>query len=354
MLWYDDVYYQVKRHETYRVLPAQTAQQTLKVLDKAWKAFHRSMEKWVVNPSKYRGRPKPPGYKVKNGRFVAILTNQQCKIRDGYLHFPATLGIEPVKTRVAGTLKEVRIVPTGTCYKLEIVHDIVVPDTQQGEPKRVAGIDLGVNNLATLTTNIGTKPIVVNGKVIKSINQFFNKERGKLMAFVGSRGTSNRIAALTEKRNGKINDIMHKASRFVVDYCQVHGIEAIAIGKNDGWKVGCNLGRRNNQNFVSIPFNTFIHQVRYKAEERGIRVVEHDEAHTSKCSFLDNEPIGHHDTYAGKRVCRGLFRSAKGITINADVNGSYNHIRNAFPNAFNSAEGIGGCALHPVRINITT
>ncbi len=150
-----------------------------------------------------------------------------------------------------------------------------------------------------------------------------------------------------------INDQMHKASRFVVKWCVDHGIDTLVIGKNDGWKQEINHGRKNNQNFVSIPFESLLWKLEYKCEDAGIRFVKTEESYTSKCSFLDDEMMEHHETYLGRRVKRGMFRSAKKILINADVNGSYNIMRKVFPDAMQLAGGDRGCALHPVRINIT-
>jgi putative transposase len=129
-----------------------------------------------------------------------------------------------------------------------------------------------------------------------------------------------------------------------------NNIDIIVIGKNDLWKKKSNIGKRNNQNFTSIPHTKLIEMIQYKAQEVGIEVILQEEAHTSKCSFLDNESLEHHEKYMGKRIKRGLFRSVKGILINADVNGALNIMRKAFPNAF--ANGIQGVGLHPVRCYI--
>jgi putative transposase len=142
-------------------------------------------------------------------------------------------------------------------------------------------------------------------------------------------------------------------SRFIVNWCIEHEIDTLVVGKNDEWKQEINLGRKNNQNFVSIPFESLIKKLAYKCEDASIRFCETEESFTSRCSFIDKESIEHHDEYLGKRVTRGLYRSATGIKINADVNGAYNILRKAFPEAAWFARGDRGCALHPARINIT-
>jgi putative transposase len=337
----------LKEHETYKNLPAQTAQQTLRLLDRNWKSFFKAMKEWRKDKEKFNGKPKLPKYKKKNGRSIAIFTNQQCKIKDGYLTFPKT--DLKLKTRVEGKLKEVRIVPKGSVYVIEIVYEKEVAETKK-LPKRIAGIDLGLDNFATLVNNIGIKPIVINGKVIKSINQYYNKKKAELMSYVGNRGTSNRIKKLSIKRDNKIKDLMHKISRFVVNWCKQYDIDTLIVGYNAGWKQEIELGKINNQNFVSIPFNTFINMLKYKCEEEGINFILVEESYTSGCSFLDNEEINKKNYNSNRRIKRGLFRSNKGILINADVNSGYNIIRKVFPEAF--AEGIEGVGLHPVRLNI--
>ncbi|MHB1492777.1 MAG: IS200/IS605 family accessory protein TnpB-related protein [Thermoplasmataceae archaeon] len=127
-------------------------------------------------------------------------------------------------------------------------------------------------------------------------------------------------------------------------------IDTIVIGHSNGWKQEASMGKKNNQNFVQIPFNILIQQIRYKAEEAGIMVLVQDESHTSKCSFLDRERIEHHDSYAGKRTGRGVFRSAKGILIHGDLNAVYNIITKAIPEAF--ANGIEGIGLYPRSLSI--
>lgn len=266
---------ELKKHESYKSLPAQTAQQTLKLLDKNWKSFFKAIKEWKKDKSKFSGRPKLSKYKKKNGRVIAIFTNQQCKIKSGYLTFPKTN--LRVKTRVEDNLKEVRIIPKGNIYVVEIIYEKVLNLQKISKDNRnrlsIAGIDLGLDNFVTLTNNIGIKPIVINGKVIKSINQYFNKKKAKLMSYIGNRGTSRRTEKLTLKRNNKIKDFMHKASKFIVNWCKEHDIDTIVIGYNKEWKHEIKLGKVNNQNFVGIPYYQFINVLQYKCEEEGINLI---------------------------------------------------------------------------------
>ncbi|MGG4407112.1 transposase, partial [Geobacillus stearothermophilus] len=162
---------------------------------------------------------------------------------------------------------------------------------------------------------------------------------------------SKRLEKLTLKRNNKIKDFMHKASRYVVDWCVKHNIDTIVIGKNDNWKQEVDLGKRLNQAFVQIPYDMFIEQLQYKCEEVGIKVVLTEESYTSGTSFLDGEAPIKENYDKNRRIKRGLFKSNKGILINADVNGAYNIMRKVFPKAF--ANGVEGVGLHPVKLNVS-
>jgi len=354
---------ELKESENYKSLPAPTAQQILRLLDKSWKSFFEAKDAYEEDPSKFKAKPRPPKYKKKNGEHILVLTNQQCKIReDGTIKFPKLLGLDGrIKTRLdkETNLREVRVIPQGVGYVIEVVYEKeVLEEPKNVNEGRIAGIDLGVRNLATVGNNIGEKPIVVKGGICKSINQFYNKEMGELQRIYESqkiRGkTGKKSKKLSDRRNRKVKDHMHKVSRFIVDYCVKNDIGTIVIGHNEDWKQNSGMGKRNNQNFVQIPFSVLIKQIKYKAEEKGIKVISQEESHTSKCSFLDNETVEHHDKYLGERFKRGLFRSAKGKIINADVNGAYNIIKKAISKAFINvqADRIEGVGLHPLRCTV--
>ncbi len=338
-----------KNWPEYRDLPAQTAQQTLKLLDKNWQSFFKAIKEWKKTPDKFKNRPKLPNYKHKEkGRCVTIFTNQQTKIMNGFIHFPKITGLKSVKTKIVSGLQQVRIIPGNIVYTIEIVYkkDVDITDIN---PEKYLGIDLGINNITAIVSNdVSLRPLIINGRPLKSINQFYNKEKARLMSFVGEKGSSNRIEKLTHNRNRKINDFMHKTSRLIVDYAREHQIGTIIIGKNDGWKQKVNIGKRNNQTFVQIPFNKLIEQIEYKSEEIGIKVIQQEESYTSKCSFFDLEPVKKHESYVGKRVKRGLFRTGNKKLVNADINGSANIIRKVVPNAF--ADGIEALGLAPLKI----
>ena len=186
---------------------------------------------------------------------------------------------------------------------------------------------MGLNNICTLTSNV-CQSIIYNGRPLKSINRFYEKRKAYLQSKLkGNKRISKRISRLSYKRNRKNKDYLHKLSCAIVKYMEANSLNTLFVGKNAGWKDSIDMGKVNNQNFVSIPYNMLIQMLEYKCKLYGIRFVVVNEAYTSKCSFLDNEKICKHDIYKGNRKERGLFISNKGIKINADVNASYNIMR---------------------------
>jgi putative transposase len=347
---YVSLYHLIKTSKNYQQLPAQTAQQILKVLDRNWIAFFRAIKEWKKDKSKFQGKPKPPGYKPKNGEFILVFTNQQVKIEDNILLFPKKVSFQ-LKTRLPDRtdIREVRIIPKGVGYVVEIVYK------KENHPKplnkdNIIAIDLGVRNLITMVNNNGLKPFVIKGGTVKSINQYYNKERARIQSTYDRQGikTGRSMQKLTNKRNKKINDYFHKISRKIIEYCVRNDIGTIVIGYNCNWKQNCQIGRRNTQNFVTIPYYKLIQHLDYKATEQGILVIKQKESYSSRCSFLDNESIEHHSKYLGRRMTRGLFKSQKGTVINADINGAYNIMKKAFLNAVN-ADRIEDVGLHPTR-----
>jgi putative transposase len=244
---------------------------------------------------------------------------------------------------------QVRIVPEIYRYKIQSVYFKSV-SFERRVTGTIAGIDIGLNNLATLTENQpGFKPLNINGKPLKSINVYYHKNKASLQI----KGqpeikTSHRLRRLTHKGNCKIDNYWHSASRSIINHRAANSIETLVIGKNDCGQTGRNFGKKTNQNMVSTPHAKFIEMLAYKADLVRINVVVVTEEYTSKCSFLDNEPLWKQDSYQGRGIKSGLFRDRNGTLINAYVNGSLNIIRKAFPNAF--VEGRQGVVVPPVRI----
>ena len=387
---YNNLAGKFKTNENFKQLYRQTSQGVLKVLDRSWKSFFEGINEWKVHPFKFTGKPRIPGYKKKDGEFILVFTNQACTLnsyvnfasgREGennkylkiikqkygtikegetYLLFPDNTGIQPIKTRlpIDTNLREVRIIPQGEGYNIEIVYDKEVTKLDL-DKSRIIGIDYGISNIVAIANNIGERPIVVKGSIVKSINQWYNK-RIKVLYNIYDRQekdgkklrTGHSLQVTNTHRNRIVKDIMHKISRYIVNYCIEHNVGTIVIGHNDMWKQNINIGARNNQNFVTIPYYILTKDIEYKGSEIGINVILKDEAHTSKCSFLDNESIEHHDKYIGKRIKRGLFKSSMGKIINADVHAGLNIIRKVFPNAFSHANGIAGTLTCPLRLSV--
>lgn len=193
---------------------------------------------------------------------------------------------------------------------------------------------------------------IINGRVMKSVNQWYNKKKAKLMSFVGNKGTSNRIRKITLFRNCWIEDKLHKISRYIVDFCKSNNIGTIIIGLNKEWKNEINIGKRNNQHFVSIPHSKLIDKIVYKANLLGIEVITHEESYTSKIDHLAFEPLKKQESYLGKRKKRGLFQSSVGKLINADINGAIGIARKVVGDSFIGKIIDSGFVFNPVRINI--
>ncbi len=335
----------------YLALPAKVSQQVLLRLHESWKSFFAATKEYNLHPDKFKARPKIPRYKHKIlGRNVLTYTAQAISkewLKKGIINFSLT---QIFLTTKVSEVNQVRIVPKTYHYSIEVVHEAKDVTGSLSGVEGIAGIDIGLNNLATITSNRkGFWPLIVNGKPLKSINAYYHKKKAMLQSYLkGERQTSIKINHLTHKRNVKVDNYLHNASRFIINHLAANRIGTLVIGKNDNWKQGINLGKRNNQNFVAIPHARFIEMLTYKAQLVGIAVKVIEESYTSKCSFLDNEPCVKHLEYKGKRIKRGLFRAGDGRLINADVNGSANIVKKAFPNAF--AEGIQGVVVCPVRV----
>ncbi len=333
------------------------SQQTLMLLDKNFKSYFNALKAYNKDKSKFAGAPKKPSYKHKTkGRFNAEFTVQTISKKDlksGIIKLAST----SIRIPTTKIVQHARVVPMKNgYYKIEFIYLQKEPKLKKN--KKYAGIDIGLNNLATVVSNNDLKPFIINGRPLKSINQYYNKKLAKLKSelpfYTNKKGekvqrkTSNQIESLTHKRNCKVNDYMHKQSRKLVNILKQHDISKVVIGKNDQWKTEINIGKKNNQKFVSIPHSRYINMVIYKLRLEAIDAVCREESYTSKCSFLDKEKINKHETYLGRRIKRGLFKDSKGYVWNADCNGASNILRKEIPNAF--ANGIEGVVVRPVRI----
>lgn len=336
--------------ETFRALPSSTGQQIIKLLFKNIKSWQKVRKEYKANPGKFSGRPKMPGYKKEVS--IAIFTSAQARVKNGYIHFPKGSNLPPIKTGV-DKVRQVRIVPNSDHFIVEVVYE------KQEKPLREyngnwMGIDLGLNNLATVATKEGA--FIINGKPLKSMNHWYNKRKRKLQSQLPEgRFNSKRITQLTNKRNRKVDDYMHKASKMIVGIAKVQDITKIVIGLNEGWKQNLNVGKKTNRHFTAVPHSAIVAKIAYKGLLDGTEVLKTQEAYTSKCSALDLEPIQKHETYVGKRKKRGLFVTSTGFLMNADHNGALNIARlglNASGNQIPVWELVSSAALAPIPMAV--
>ncbi|MGG0185282.1 RNA-guided endonuclease InsQ/TnpB family protein [Bacillus rhizoplanae] len=348
-----DCLFKTMKQQDYMNLPAQTNQAVMKKLYQNWKSFFASIKAYKKYPSTFTGRPRIPKY-IKSSMKEIVFTNQVCKLQEKYIRFPKTsikLNIGKLFGHIEN-LKEVRVSPAYGKFKVEIVTEKFELAPKHVDNHRYMSIDLGIHNIATIITNTGTTPVLVKGNVIKSINQYYNKQKAHLLSILrhekeSKEGphTSKRLERLHEKRFLKIKDFFHKISYHIVHFAVQHEISIIVIGKNTSWKQNSNMGKRQNQSFCHIPHNLLIEMIKCKANRQGITVQVVEESYTSKASFLDNDDIptfGEENitVFSGKRIRRGLYRTKENKLLNADVNGSYNILKKAVPKAF--ADGIEG------------
>ena len=351
----------MKSHPAYQALPAKVSQQILRRLSQNWQGFFEAIKAYKNEPTKFTGRPKLPKYKDKvKGRNLLVYTLQAIsskELKKGIIKLSGT-DISIKTTVKPEKICQVRVVPKCDCYIIEVIYNEPESTINQENSTSVASIVLGLNNLVALTSNQpGFIPLLINGRPLKSINQFYNKRFSQLQSQLkGNLKTSSRIQRLTRCRHQKVDNYLHHTSRLIIDILSQGEIGTLVIGKNPQWKNSINLGKQNNQNFVSIPHARLIQMLEYKAKLVGIKVVIQEESYTSVSNFLNLDPIpvygdsdGDSVEFTGKRIQRGLYKTAEGLLINADVNGSYNIMRKALPKALSN--GIESCVVQPRRVN---
>jgi putative transposase len=355
----------MQSHEAYKALPAKVSQQILMVLDRNWKSFFEARKAYQQNPAKFTGRPKLPNYKHKtDGRNILVYTVQAISgksLKCGLIQ-PSKLPISIETQRK--DIDQVRIVPKNGYYVVEVVYQRE-PIQADVDPSFCVGIDLGVTNLAAIASNReGFVPRLVNGRPVKAWNQWYNKrmkELKKRLPKADREQVTRQMQRITNTRNRRIDHYLHTASKRIIDFLVDNGVGTVIIGKNPLWKQEASMGRRNNQNFVSIPHARFIDMLSYKAALVGIQVEVREESYTSKASFLDLDPIPDYKpndekrhVFSGKRFGRRnrLYRTKDGREICADVNGAYNILRKSRPDAFSKAKGVAACVVQPLRLAV--
>nr|DAQ41113.1 MAG TPA: endonuclease [Caudoviricetes sp.] len=316
----------------YRAIPAKVAQKIVKAVDDEYKSYFSAKKAGL--------KANLPRYKHKTEGRYKITFNYQCLsdkfLKQGILKLPAPksftkeLKFKIPKNIIGKIIKEVTVTKFNDGYMVIICYkDETEVKTKEGN--NVASIDLGLNNLVACVSNNEMKPFLISGCPINSFNHEWNKKAANLKSKLDTskdegekKAIKDKINYLNRRRNNKVNDYLHKASTKLVNHLDSNQINSLIIGYNQGWKQDINLGKKVNQKFGLMPFYKFLDMLKYKCITKGITVKIQEESYTSKCSFLGNEEVCKHDSYLGKRVKRGLFRSSTGAEINADINGAYN------------------------------
>ena len=342
------------------------AQQILKLVNQNMTSWNKARKAYLKAPQKFTGKPKIPKYKPKGGKNIVIVDNQTAKLRaNGIVEIPVMDSLKiKLQHKETNKIQQVRVIPKNNTFVIEIVYKTNKVIDYKEDNGRYLTIDPGLDNAFTLASNVkGFKPVIINGRPLKSVNQYYNKQKARLTRIYDlskQNRNTKRLNKLDFYRNQKMLKFAHEASKRIVEIALSHELNTIVIGKNKGQKRSSNMGKRINQNFIEIPHQKMIEMIEYKANLVGIVVIQANEAYTSQTSFLDNEiPINQNGDKARKRkglspvkrrVKRGLFKSNKGILINADVNGALQILRKVVLNAF--ADGIDGIGLVPVKLNL--
>ena len=335
----------MKTSDNYIKLGARTAQQTMRYADASFKSFFGLIK--LAKSGKYESwKVKMPKYLPKDGLFKLCFA--QAQIRDGKFRVPTTqylrkkyleqiwISIPPhIRNK---KIHQIHIIPkhNGKFFEVRYMFDDDEPEKVEVNKSKALAVDLGVNNLATCVTNTG-ESFIIDGRKLKSINQWYNKKLARLSRIKdkqGIKGWTNRQYLITRKRNNRVQDYVYCAAKKIVNYCVENKIGNVVVGYNDGFTDNPNLGRVNNQNFVMIPFGKLKSRIEYLCKQCGINYVEQEESYTSMASFFDNDKMPKWNprnpakaSFSGKRVKRGLYRTKSGKLVNADVNAALNILR---------------------------
>lgn len=340
----------LKDDENYKQLYSSCCQQTARIVDRNVRSFFALLRK--KNQGSYNRQVNFPRYLKKDSYFQVIYTGQAARVKDNKLYLGVknttkSLGLNSVKELAFSlpdfinneNIAEVQIHPryNGKYFELHIVY---VKETQELElSNKKLAIDLGVVNFVTAIDNTGNS-FIINGNALKAINQWYNKETARLQSIYAKKNQKygKQYYYVTRKRNSIVDNYIKQTCAFIQKHCIKEGISEVVVGYNAYWKQNTNIGRRNNQTFVNIPFGKFLICLQHKLKLVGIKYQQHEESYTSKCDALALESIEKHDTYLGKRKYRGLFQSSANRLINADINGALNIGRKVFGDGFIPAD----------------
>jgi IS605 OrfB family transposase len=364
-LRYESAYHLCKENENYRLLNTGIGQQTLKVVDRAFQSFYGLIN--AVRSGSYQQKVRLPHFLPKDGYFSLIIP--RIKVKDGRFNVPMSNAFKkqfstvslPFPNRIdPKRIKEVRIHPKydARFFELELITKAESEPVETVADSAIS-IDFGLDNLATCVDTNGAS-FIVDGRKLKSTNQWFNKENARLQSIKDKQKIeqlTERQARLLVNRSNQVRDYLNKTARLIVDHCIANKISKVIVGFNLGMKQAINIGSRNNQNFVQIPFHSLRSKLKALCERYGLIYQEQEESYTSKASALDGDdlPIYNADKpatyqFSGKRVKRGLYRSRDGHLVNADCNGAANIGRKSKQNGFTGLSR--GCLAQPLRIKI--
>lgn len=358
------------RTELYRsLIYAQSVQQILRKVHTSFESFFKAIKDYKKNKSNYTGRPKLPKYKSSKYDEL-IITNQNFKQNDKVLNFKGYLKDLSFTMYNKGKANQVMFKYNGADIDVYVIYDDGKAETNKKvvnyieDDSRIISIDLGLNNLVTITNNVGIRSIIINGKGLKSKNIYYNYQIGKyqsILATVNEKDKkkksykSNRLTRLRVKRNNIMNDYIHKTTRYIINYCKENNIDTIVIGNNKFQKQNKKKKQiKGLKNFIQVPIKRIIEQLRYKLEYENIKLIETEESYTSKTSFLDNEMPNKETIPKGKRIKRGIFKRPNGEFVNSDVNGSLQILSKVISTKLleklRKVVSSNGLALNPLKI----
>jgi lycopene cyclase CruP len=360
-----DLHKTMKKNPHFGALPSQVSQQALTTVAESFQSFIGLLK--AFNQGTILERPKLPKYR-KQGLTLVSYPSQAIKLKDGLLRFPLGTQVKawfsldafylPMPSNLDyKSIRQVRILPRNGCFYVEFVYKLE-PIKSDVNPDLVMGIDPGLNNWLTCISNVGTS-FIIDGLHLKSLNQFYNKQVSTIKEKKPQGFWSNKLAAITEKRNRIMRDAVNKAARKVINHCLDNQIGTLIFGWNKRQKDSSNMGRVNNQKFVSVPTAKLKDRIAQLCEQYGIKFLETEESYTSKASFVDNDFL---PTYgekplewksSGKRTKRGLFRTDQNWYVNADCNGASNIIRKVSTTLGLDLSGVSRGALStPLRVRL--
>ena len=344
-LKYESNYHEMKNSESYKLLNSNMAQQTLKDVNEMFKSFFSLIK--LAKQGKYNFKHiKLPNYLSKNG--YANLIIGMINIKDDMIltvpysytfkkKYETKIQIKVPKVLENKKIKEIRIIPkfNARFFEIQYTYEIQEEDIKLNTNNALA-IDLGVNNLCTCVTNTG-KSFIIDGRKLKSINQFFNKQNAKLQSIKDKQNILRQTKQqflISRKRKNRVDDYINKTCRYIINYCLTNNIGTLVIGYNQSFQNKTNLGKRNNQIFTQLPFGKIREKLEYLCKRYNINYILQEESYTSKASFFDNDelPIYNADNpqtyeFSGVRIKRGLYQTKNGYCFNADCNGALNILR---------------------------